>query len=319
MSKLPSLKIGVLMGGDSSERDVSLRSGNAVFQALCAKGYHAVTIDFHPAEAVSQLRQSAIDFAFVTLHGRGGEDGTAQRILEGLGLPYLGSDSAGSERAFDKFKAKEIFKQARIPTPAWLRVTRADWRSAAQVLNYPMFVKPACEGSSIGVKCLRDENEFLAEGLALLDEHGALLAEKKVTGREITVGILGDKALPVVEIVTRRPFYDYVAKYTAGHTDYIVPAPIGPERTARVQEIALQAFRALGLRDFSRVDLILAPEGPHVLEVNTIPGFTEQSLLPKAAAAAGLGFGELCEKLIEISWNRWAHEKKTQSEKVLAG
>jgi D-alanine-D-alanine ligase len=319
MSKLSSLKIGVLMGGESSEREISLRSGNAVHEALAGKGYSAVKIDLRLEDAVSRLKESAIDFAFIALHGRGGEDGLMQSILEGLEIPYLGSDSAGSKRAFDKFAAKDIFSKAGIPTPPWLRVSETDWQSAARVLGYPLFVKPQCEGSSIGVKCLRDDHEFRSEALPLLREYRTLLAEKKITGREITVGIIGEEALPVVEIRTTRSFYDYEAKYTEGYTDYFVPAEIGPEWTGRVQEIALQAFRVLGLRDFSRVDLILAPDGPYVLEVNTIPGFTEKSLLPKAARAKGLEFAELCERLLEISRNRWEHEKKAKTEKICAG
>lgn len=301
--KTASLRIGVFAGGVSSEREVSLRSGRAVLEALSRSGISTVSIDpTDPLKTQKELQK--IDLAFLALHGKGGEDGTIQKTLEKAKIPYVGSDAKGSRLAFNKVEAKRIFERSKIPTPPWVTVTQKNWRKL-ETFPTPFFVKPLADGSSIGVFLVEDFRQSAEKLKQGLSEHGALLAEKRIEGREFTVGILGKKPLPVVELRPKKKFYDYEAKYTPGMTEYLVPAPI-PEAWRRCfQRCALEVHEALGLRDFSRVDFMADEEGnPFVLEANTIPGFTELSLLPKAAKEAGISFDSLCLKLIEMAWKR---------------
>jgi len=305
MSQKPfqKLRVGVFLGGKSSERAISLRSGKAVSEALTRSGVSVTQIDPKNWQRAQQAA-ARIDIAFLALHGRGGEDGTIQARLERAGIPYVGSDPRGSRQAFEKVRAKKAFEQEGIPTPPWLTFSRWDWRKL-EGFPTPFFVKPTADGSSIGVFLVEDFNQS-AEKIRQATKHSPmLLAEELIIGREFSVGILGNRALPVVELRPKREFYDYHAKYTPGMTEYLVPAPISAAWRRRFHELALRVHRVLGLRDFSRVDMMADSKGePFVLEANTIPGFTELSLLPKAAKEAGISFDELCIRLVEMAWRR---------------
>lgn len=302
-SRITQLRIGLFSGGHSSERKISLRSGQAVFQALKHSGVSVIPIDpRHSRRMEAALPQ--IDLAFLALHGKGGEDGTIQERLERAGIPYVGSDPQGSRLAFDKIEAKKRFQRAGIPTPDWRTFDRKSWHELKK-FSAPFFVKPVADGSSIGVFLVEDFANSAEKIIRALEEYPLLFAEERIAGREFTVGILGTRALPVVELVPKRKFYDYRSKYTPGMTEYLVPAPIPKAWRLRFQRLAVQVHRVLGLRDFSRVDLIGDGEGrPYILEANTIPGFTELSLLPKAAQEAGISFSELCLNLVRRAWGR---------------
>lgn len=299
-----NLRIGVLLGGASSERKISIRSGRAVRKALRRIGFSAVPLDPKNPDRVAALRKN-IDLAFVTLHGRGGEDGEIQKRLDQWRIPYTGSDAQGSLKAFDKGVSKKIFVRRNIPTPPFLLIRSSNWRRKLRRFPVPFVVKPLREGSSIGVfivEDLKNGDEKIRQALNL---YGELLVEKKIEGREFTVGILGPKALPVVELKPKRSFYDYLAKYTKGMTEYVVPAAIPGPLKVRLQKLALKVHQSLSLRDFSRVDMMVDKAGnPYVLEANSIPGFTELSLLPKAALAAGFSFEDLCCTLISLGYQR---------------
>ena len=291
--------IGVLCGGPSAEREISLRSGQAVWRALSDLGYAPRLFDVRTADDCTAIVGAiGIRTAFVALHGPFGEDGTVQGILESLGVAYTGSGVAASRLAMDKSAAKLRMTAAGIPVPQGYTVPSTG-QAALDGLGFPLVVKPARQGSSIGLTII----EAAAAWPSALAEAGRydtlVVCEEYVAGMELTVGILDQQPLPVVQVVPQRRFYDYVAKYTPGMTQYLVPAPLTPSAAEQVQAVALQAHRALGCHGFSRVDLILSPDrGPIVLEVNTIPGLTATSLLPKAAAAAGLSFPHLCERLL---------------------
>jgi D-alanine-D-alanine ligase len=302
-SRLTRLKIGVLCGGDSSEREISLRSGRAVLESLKRSGFSVCQID--PKETKpTEHALSEIDLAFIALHGKGGEDGAIQRRLEKKKIAYVGSDPQGSRQAMDKVCAKKIFERAGILTPPWKRFDRRSWKRLER-FSAPFFIKPVADGSSIGVFLVEDFHQSAEEIIRAMELYPKLLAEQKIEGREFTVSILGKRALPVVELRPKGKFYDYHCKYTAGMTEYLVPAPLPEAWRRRFQQVALRAHEALGLRDFSRVDLVADAEGrPFVLEANTIPGFTELSLLPKAAREAGISFDELCKTLIGMAGKR---------------
>ncbi len=299
-----SLKIGVLYGGASSERKISIRSGRAVTRALKRSGFSARWIDPARPQAAKQACQK-IDLAFIALHGRGGEDGTIQSRLEKLKIPYIGSDPRSSRLAFDKILAKRIFLKKKIATPRFAIVPPSHWKKVCVRFKPPFFVKPPQEGSSIGIYEVRSFEESADKIRNTARLYGTFLIEEKIAGREFTVGILGSRALPVVELKPKHGFYDYRSKYTKGMTDYLVPAPISRALSGKLQKMALAVHRALGLRDFSRVDLMVDEnEKPYVLEANSIPGFTELSLLPKAAKAAGISFEQLCCELVGMAFRR---------------
>ena len=287
--------VAVLKGGPSAERDVSLRSGAAITAGLRRRGYRVSEVDV-TAEAVDVPADA--DAAFIALHGTFGEDGGLQEILQARGLPFTGSGAAASRRAFDKVVSKRVFEQAGIPTPRCQVMRRGD----ARQLPLPVVVKPPRQGSSIGLSKVFEEGEWapaLDLALSMGDE---ALVEVFIEGRELTVGIVGDQVLPVVEIRAPGGCYDYRAKYTAGLTEYLVPAPLPPEATRLCQELAWRTHQALGCRGLGRVDIRLAGDGAaFVLEMNTIPGFTETSLLPKAAKCAGLDFPDLCERILNLA------------------
>jgi D-alanine-D-alanine ligase len=299
------MRIAVLMGGLSRERGISLLSGDGVARALESRGHEVIRITVDDEE-VAALAAARPDVAFIALHGRFGEDGGVQRRCAAFGIPYTGSGPEASWRALEKSVAKALFEEAGVPTPPWVRLEppfdgRAAGALVGERVGFPCVVKPVAEGSSIGVTIVRAE-AALAPALAEIARlGGAALVERFVAGREFTVGILGEEALPPIELVPRRSFYDYEAKYAAdAGTEYRVDPPLEPALREALARTALAAHRALGCEDLSRVDLRVGETGsPLVLEVNTIPGMTARSLLPKAAAAAGIEFGRLCERICE--------------------
>ncbi|HOX07789.1 MAG TPA: D-alanine--D-alanine ligase [Planctomycetota bacterium] len=297
--------VHVLYGGFSNERPVSLVSGESVAAALEGAGHRVVRVDVDKGFASEgNALLAGTGLAFIVLHGEFGEDGEIQEILEGWGTPYTGSGPQASRLAMDKALAKKEFAAAGVPTPRWEGVPRsARPDDLAGRYGLPLVIKPSCSGSSIGVTIVREAGQ-IAAALAEAGRHsGVPLVEEFIPGRELTVGILGDAALPVIELRARKQFYDYEAKYAddAG-TEYLCPAPVDAAVAAEAGRLSLAAHRALGCRHFSRVDLRLTPEGRlSVLEVNTIPGFTSHSLLPKAAAAAGLDFRALVERIAAMA------------------
>jgi len=297
-------QICVLFGGSSHEREISIRSGTAVADALTRCGFEVSQLDARNGWR-EKLKQKKPDAVFVALHGSGGEDGEVQKTLDNLGIPYVGSGPAASLDAFDKLRSKKIFEKESIPTPPWILMTQKNWKKKITELAIPLFIKPVADGSSIGVELIESTEELEPIIQKSIDEYQAVIAERAIQGREFTVGIIGDQALPVLEVRPKRRFYDYTAKYTKGLTDYLVPAPIDENLAMQLQALALKTHAALGLRDFSRVDLIVDLAGnAYVLEANSIPGFTETSLLPKAAQAVGIGFDELCAKLVDLTYQR---------------
>lgn len=298
-------RVGILAGGPSNERQVSLRSGKAVHAALTREGVDALFLDV--CEDVKDvLEKNKIDVAFIALHGRFGEDGTVQKALEGLKIPYTGSGPKASKLALDKAGTKAVFERSEIPTPRYIIFEKDDFKiEDCYDLGFPMVVKPNLEGSSIGLSVVKDKGSLPA-ALDKAFKYGDLvLLEEYISGRELTVSILNDRPLPVIEIVTKDNIYDYEAKYNDPETKYLVPAPLDDETAKRARSLGKGAHLALGCRCFSRVDMMMDSSGGlFVLEVNTIPGMTERSLLPKAAEAIGLSFGKLCIILIEDALKR---------------
>jgi D-alanine-D-alanine ligase len=295
------LVITVMLGGPSAEREVSLRSGKAVAAALRAGGHSVHELD--PKEPGWAL-PAGTQVVFLALHGAYGEDGTVQEELERLGIPYTGAGPEASRIAFDKVLTKERCIEAGIATPRFtvLNQPGASWPLGWQP---PVVLKPVRQGSSVGLKFV-DQVAQWSGALAEAFQHDTrVLMEERIVGRETTVGILAGEALPVVEVRPRQGVYDYTTKYTPGASEYLCPAPLNPQLTTRVQAAALGAFRAVGARDYGRVDVMVRHDDePFVLEVNTLPGMTETSLLPKAAAARGLSYGELCQKMIDLALSR---------------
>ncbi|GLI33641.1 D-alanine--D-alanine ligase family protein [Desulforhabdus amnigena] len=303
------LKVALLAGGKSAEREVSLKSGEQVFQALDKDRYDISRYD--PRDDLPRLAQDAgsIDVALIILHGRLGEDGTIQGFLESLGVPYQGSGVLGSAVAINKILSKELYGQAGLPTAPYAILDRNHPENIEDVLNrlgLPLVIKPEHEGSSIGLSIVRTEDQLPK---ALQDAWGydrRCLVEKFIRGIEVTGGVLGNdelQALPLIEIIPGEgyEFFDYKAKYTPGASREICPARISPELTARAQELAKRAHRALFCRGYSRTDMIIDGEEIYILETNTIPGMTQTSLFPQAAAVAGISFSNLLDKLIELA------------------
>ena len=294
-------KIGVLLGGLSSEREVSLRTGEAVLAALRERGHDALPI-YVDSDVDVALRQEQIDVAFIALHGRMGEDGCIQGLLELLGIPYTGSDVMASALAMHKGKSKELFRLHNLPTPAYYTITAdqaGDLPGVHGDFGLPCVVKPIREGSSVGVSICRTADELVPAIERALCFDDEVLVERFIAGKEVSVAVLEDRALGAVEITPREGFYDYRNKYTRGATEYFVPPRLSPERYRGVLAQALRAHLALGCRGATRVDMIVSDSGNEfVLEVNTVPGLTPTSLLPKIADAAGISFGELCELML---------------------
>jgi D-alanine-D-alanine ligase len=295
------MKIGVLMGGLSREREISLKTGTAILKALSEKGYHVQAIDAgHDIAEV--LRREKIECAFIALHGRFGEDGTIQGLLELMRIPYTGSGVLASALAMDKIISKKIFLSERIPTPSYEAISREaiEKEQAIKILlPLPVVVKPAREGSTIGVSIVKEDEELLPALKRAAECDDEVLVEKFIEGKEVTVGILGDAPLPIIEIAPRSGFYDYRSKYTKGETQYIIPARLPREKYLLAQEMSLKAFKSLGCSGCVRVDLMTDGEGnPYVIDVNTLPGMTETSLVPQAAQYAGISFVELAEQIL---------------------
>lgn len=295
------LKLVVLLGGPSAEREVSLRSGASVAGALESLGHEVTRID--PVPGTLQLPPDT-DVVFVALHGTYGEDGQVQAELDRLGVPYTGCDAAASQLAFDKVRTKLRCLERGIPTARYFTVKSpnapwpADWQP-------PVVVKPVRQGSSVGLTFVNDVSAWPAALHAGFAHDDELLVEERIVGREVTVGILGGEPLPVVEVRPKVGDYDYTNKYTPGRTDYLCPAPFEADVTRRIQQAGFGAFLSVGGRDYGRVDVMVAHDGePYVLEVNTLPGMTETSLLPKAAVAAGFSYEQLCERMVHLVLQR---------------
>ena len=292
------LDICVMLGGPSGEREVSLQSGAAVADALRELGHRVTEID--PVDGEFRLPPKT-DVVFLALHGTYGEDGTVQAKLDALGVPYTGCSEAVSRLAFDKVAAKRACAEQGLAT-AKDCVVDDPAAGLPDGLELPLVLKPVCQGSSIGLEFVESATAWPSGLAKSLEGGGQVLVEERIEGREVTVGIVGSQPLPVVEITPRRGAYDYANKYTAGATEYACPAPFDAEATHRIQHAGELALVAVGGGNCARVDFIVRPDGePVFLEVNTLPGMTETSLLPKAAAASGTGFAELCQWLVELA------------------
>lgn len=331
------MKVAVLFGGTSSERDVSIASGSQVFRALREAGHEVVAVDtargvLAPAEQerlldagvahappreadLAGLRSATpalltdqilgnVDVAFLALHGGSGEDGTLQTMLELAGIPYTGSGPLASGVAMDKDFTKRLLRYAGVPTPDWL-MAPASAEDAERALGYPMVVKPSKQGSTVGLSVVHERTELQPAIEEAFRHDDEVMLEAFVAGRELTVGILGDQALPVGEIIVQREIFDYETKYQPGMAEEIFPADLSEEQAAEVQELALRSHRALKLRGYSRIDFRLDAHGVFwCLEANTLPGMTANSLLPKGARAAGIDFVDLCDRICSLAIQR---------------
>ncbi len=306
-SSVHQLNVTVMLGGPSAEREVSLRSGAAVAQALRSLGHRVFELD--PRDDPWDL-PAETDVVFLALHGTYGEDGTVQRRLEELRVVYTGCDPEASRIAFDKFLTKQRCESAGIPTPRYALVESA---SASWPMGWdpPVVLKPVRQGSSVGLQFVERVADWGGALAEVLRHDSRALVEERVTGREMTVGILEGAPLPLVEVRPKTGVYDYSSKYTSGATEYLCPAPLQDGAARRIQQVGLRAFEAIGGRDYARVDVMVRPSGePLVLEVNTLPGMTETSLLPKAARAAGLSYPDLCQRMLELALRRKAAKRE---------
>ncbi|MDP2546434.1 D-alanine--D-alanine ligase [Oceanobacter sp. 4_MG-2023] len=293
-------RVAVLMGGVSAERAVSLRSGEAVLSALVAAGVDAVGVDVQDDIAACLAREH-FDMAFIALHGRGGEDGTIQGLLEWLRIPYTGSGVMASALGMDKWRTKLIWQAAGLPTPAAVLLgQQSDWQHVIQELGHDVIVKPAHEGSSIGMRKVHDA-QALQDSYQFASQYDALvLAERWITGNEYTIALVGGQALPVIQLKTSHEFYDYEAKYESLDTEYLLPSDLSAEKEAELQQLAMTAFDLIGCQGWGRVDVMADADGQFwLLEVNTSPGMTDHSLVPMAARAVGMSFTQLVIRLLE--------------------
>ncbi len=302
--RLKKRRIGVLLGGWSSEREVSLLSGQRVLESLKRLGFQAVAIDVTRAFA-DQVKKAKIDLAFIALHGRPGEDGTIQGFLDLLGLPYTGSGTTASAICMDKLVTKMLFSFAGIPTPDYVFIgprdtAEASLAEAEKKFGYPMIAKPRCEGSSVGIELLEGRKGAIERCIKVRRGFGDVLLEQFVPGMIATVGILGAEPLPILELVPKRQkFYDYEAKYTRGETEFVIPARLDPKVEKRVKELSIKAFQLVGAKGFARLDLVISQNRqPYFLEVNTIPGLTDISDLPAQAEAAGISYDEMIFRIL---------------------
>ena len=299
-------KVAVLFGGTSAEREISMKSGHAVLAALQSRGVDAQAFD--PAERpLADLKRAGFERVFLILHGRGGEDGTAQGALELMGIPYTGSGVMASAVGMDKWRSKLLWRGAGLPVPDYaLLDADSDFAAVERQLGLPLFVKPANEGSSVGISKVKAPGELAAAYAEAAKHDSLVLAERFLGGGEYTVGMLGEganlRALPVVKIEPANEFYDYEAKYFRDDTRYLCPCGLPPEREAAMQDLARRAFTVLGCRGWGRVDVLLDGDGkPYLLEINTAPGMTDHSLVPMAARTAGIDFPELCLRVLELA------------------
>jgi D-alanine-D-alanine ligase len=297
-----SKRVGILMGGVSSEREVSLNTGNAIYETLKDRGYDVVKV-LVDRDIDCVLRADPIDVAFIALHGTYGEDGAIQGLLEIFGIPYTGSGVMASALAMDKLKSKQLFRLYNVSTPPYYVVTRDELPRLEAIhgsFGFPAFVKPRCQGSSVGAGRANDLGELAARCVEALRFDDFALVERHVTGKEINVGVLDGKALGAIEIVPKGAFYDYTSKYQPGGSEYHFPARLTPTRYKSVLALAERAVQALDVSGATRVDMLITEgENEYVLEVNTLPGMTATSLLPKIAKGAGYDFGDLCEAILQ--------------------
>lgn len=292
-------RVAVMFGGDSAEREISLKSGSAVLKALRASGIDAHAFD--PSEKpLSALRDEAYQRVFIALHGKGGEDGTLQGALEFMGIPFTGSGVLASALAMDKWRSKLVWQAAGIPVPDYAVLTaKSDVAAVTMRLGLPLFVKPANEGSSIGISKVKKKSTLKTAYTAAARYDSIVLAERFLSGGEYTVGILDDQALPVIKIEPATEFYDYASKYERDDTKYLIPSGLSAAKENEMQQLALQAFNVLGARGWGRVDVMLDDAGKfYALEANTAPGMTDHSLVPMAAKAAGISFEQLVVKIL---------------------
>ena len=346
------MKIALLMGGRSAEREISIRTGRGIAQALRNLGHDVTSVDAAngrllpagdeervalPAEAVEKLPASSTsavanaaavneaEVVFLALHGGAGEDGTIQALLDLAGKPYTGSGVLASALAMDKAVSKKMFLQEGIPTPEWVLLSAGEELPMVDIEalgGYPLIVKPNTEGSTVGLTVVTRDQD-LPDAVALAAEYGPdVLLERYIPGRELTVAVLGDEALPIVEISPKGGFYDYEHKYTAGMSEYFCPADLPEPLAARVKDLGVRASLALGCRGVSRVDFRLSPANePYCLEVNTIPGMTPTSLVPMAAKARGLSYDQLVSKMLDLAvaeWRRRHRRTRTPGERTRA-
>ncbi len=302
-----NLKIAVLTGGIGAERDISIQSGQCVSQALKSAGFNVITADIQP-DNLDILEDSTIDVFFPALHGEFGEDGRLQQILKDKSLVYTGSGPTASKLAFDKIASKKLFSKAAVTTPEAVEFNaESDISQIEKRLKYfkdGYVIKPINQGSSVGVSIISDLQQVFSIADQILNEFGDCMIEQFIPGREITVGILKESTLPIIEIRSQTGFYDYQAKYIDEQTEYLFDTIKDTDLIAKIEQYAMDCFCALGCRHFARVDFILSEqEIPYVLEVNTIPGFTTHSLLPKAAAKADLTMRDLCSKIVEAAYS----------------
>lgn len=309
-------RVAVLMGGRSAEREVSLNTGGQVAAALVQRGFDVTCIDTGDSDFISRIAEAGSDVAFICLHGRFGEDGTVQGLLELMDLPYVGSGVLASALAMNKVMSKRIYESLGLSTPAYVAVTRGarfDVDAITELLGSKTVVKPADEGSSVGMTIVSDP-AALAQAIELAFRFDPLvLVERFETGAEVTVGVIGNSdpiALPTLEIVPQNEFYDYESKYVPGMSTHIIPARVSDAARVECQRLAVEAHKALGCIGMSRSDTIVTPEGEvFLLETNTIPGMTATSLLPDAAAAAGIVFPDLCARLVSLALEAWSERR----------
>ncbi len=301
MTRTSKGSVAVVMGGNSAEREISIQSGSGVLRALNDLGYETKSLDYD-VRFVDAIREIAPDVTFIALHGPGGENGQIQGILEHLNIPYTGSGIEASAIAMDKHLTKKLCAAEGLPTPAWdlFDLTGGTLPLLPGSLDLPLVIKPRYEGSSVGVTIVHTHEQWTKAMLAAAEEYTEVIAEEFVGGRELHCAILGEDALPVIEVIpTKDEFYTYDAKYGAGGSTHVVPARIDPDLAARVQMLALSVHRLVGLRDYSRCDFIVSKEGrPYILEINSLPGLTPTSLIPDACGAAGISYGALVDRLV---------------------
>jgi len=292
-------KVAVLLGGTSAEREVSLKSGNAVLEGLRRKGVDAHGIDIREAADVIGLVEQGFDRAFIVLHGRGGEDGQIQGALQILGIPYTGSGVMGSAIAMDKYRSKLVWKGLGLPTPPFHVLQEESDLAIAAALGFPLMIKPAHEGSSVGMSKVNDDSQLDAAWQEASKFDSLVIAEKWITGSEYTAAVLDGEPLPLIRLETPREFYDYDAKYKTGDTGYHIPCGLDEEKEREAQQIALLACDALGVTGWGRADLMMDRDGNFwLIEVNTVPGMTDHSLVPMAAKAKGIDFDELVYRIL---------------------
>lgn len=304
-------KVLVLMGGISTEREISLKSGTAVAKALEEAGYRVETLDIQP-DNIAKISEIKPDVAYLALHGKGGEDGCVQGLLEWMGIPYTGPGLAASAVCMDKALTKKILLHSNIPTPKSVEYKREDCTDVEKVarelmkdLGLPMVIKAPCQGSSIGVVIVRNENSIADAISEVLNYDDALLAEQFIPGTEVSVPVIGNnnpEVLPIIEITASNEFYDYQSKYTPGMSQHIIPARISKTAEERIRYYAAEAYKKAGCKGISRVDFMIdGNDNPYVIEINTIPGMTETSLVPDSARHIGISFSQLVDKIVKLA------------------